>query len=214
MIRVYTTFLFASLSFGFAGFAQHQEILSNDGWEFEKTKYEVEVYSKLLPGYKVKAFKATGLIEGTVEAVTAVVMDIENYVEWYPNCKVGEVLEGSTELEQFRRVEFKLPWPFDNRDAANKLVVSNQADSTWIEILNAADYVPKLKKVYRVGKTEGYWSIVKENETQTRLTYAAVGEPGGIPTWIVNIFLFDSPLEAVNNIREMVKKEQYSGTKS
>ena len=98
MIRIITLFLFISLSVRFVCFAQNQEILSNDGWEFEKTKYEVEVYSKLLPGYEVKAFKATGLIEGSVEAVTAVVMDIENYVEWYPNCKVGEVLEGSSEL--------------------------------------------------------------------------------------------------------------------
>ncbi len=190
--------------------SQNQEILSEEGWQFEKSKYDVEVYSKEISGYKVKAFRASGLIEGSVESVTKVVMDIESYVDWYPNCKVGEVLTGSTELEQFRRVEFKLPWPFDNRDAVNKLIVSNHSDSTWIEILNAVDYVPQLKRVYRVGRTEGYWSIVKESETHTRLTYAAIGEPGGIPTWIVNIFLFDSPLDAINNIREMVKKEPYS----
>ena len=212
MNKTFIAFLGVNLVLGICCLGQNQEILSDDGWELEKTKYDVEVFSKLLTGYQVKAFKATGLIEGSVEAVTQVVMDIENYVEWYPNCKVGEVLEGTTELEQYRRVEFKLPWPFDNRDAVNKLIVSPGQDSTWIEILNAADYKPKLKKVYRVGKTEGYWSIVKESETHTRLTYAAVGEPGGIPTWIVNIFLFDSPLDAINNIRKMVKKEPYSGS--
>jgi len=194
----------------FGAQAQNQEIISNEGWKFEKTKYDVEVFSKSLTGYEVKAFKATGLIEGSVESVTKVVMDIESYVDWYPNCKVGEVLDGSTKQEQFRRIEFKLPWPFDNRDAVNKLVVSNEKDSTWIEILNAAEDYPKQKKVYRVAKTEGYWSIVKESETHTRLTYAAVGEPGGIPAWIINIFLFDSPLEAINSIRQMVKKEEYA----
>ena len=208
--RALWSFLFGACLF-FPIFSQNAEILSDDGWELEKTKYDVEVFSKSLTGYEVQAFKASGLIEGTVASVTDVVMDIENYPEWYPNCKIGEVLKGSTTFEQYRRVEFKLPWPFDNRDAVNRLIVHNHQDSTWIEILNAVDYKPKQRKVYRVESTEGYWCIVKENDTQTRLTYAAVGEPGGIPTWIVNIFLFDSPLEAINNIRDMVKQERYSG---
>ena len=199
-ISIFLLFFFLNV------FSQNPEIMSDEGWRLEKTKYGVEVYGKLLPGYEIEAFKATGLIEGSVESVTAVVMDIENYVKWYPNCKVGEELEGSTELEQYRRIEFKLPWPFDNRDAVNKLVVEHHKDSTWVQILNEAEYVPELKNVYRVGSTEGYWSIVKENETQTRLTYAAVGEPGGIPKWIVNIFLFDSPLEAINNIRKLLEE--------
>ena len=203
-------FLFLSLYFPLVAFAQNPEIISDDGWEFEKERHDVEVYSKSITGYEIKAFKATGLISAPIESVFKVVMDIEGYKEWYPNCKIGETLLQPNELEQYRRIEFKLPWPFDNRDAVNKLVARKMADSIWIDITNEADYVPRLKKVYRVGRTEGYWMIVKEDENNTRLTYSAIGEPGGIPNWVVNFFLFDSPLEAVNNIREMVLKPEYS----
>ncbi|MEM6643813.1 MAG: START domain-containing protein, partial [Bacteroidota bacterium] len=177
--------------------AQNPEIISNEGWSLEKEKYGIKVYSKALTGYEVKAFKASGLIDASVDKVADIVMDIVNYTAWYPHCKVGEVLPGSNDTVQFRRVEFNLPWPFENRDTANKLEMSQSKDSTWITIYDAAKDYPKEKKVYRVEKTEGYWKIVKEGR-QTRLTYAAVGEPGGIPTWIVNIFLFDSPLDAIN----------------
>ena len=196
--------------FPFLGRSQHPEMLSEDGWEFEKAKYEVEVFGKSISGYKIKAFKVTGLIDASSESVFKAVMDIEHYPAWYPNCKVGEVLDQPNELEQYRRIEFKLPWPFDNRDAVNRLIAKKEADSIWIEIVDEAFYTPKLEKVYRVGKTEGYWIITKENEGQTRLTYSVVGEPGGIPKWIINIFLFDSPLEAINNLREVVKDSKYS----
>lgn len=193
------------------GLAQNADILAEEGWELEKTKYEIEVYSKLLPGYDIKAFKATGLIEASVEQVTDVVMDIERYTDWYPNCKIGEELAGSTATEQIRRIEFKLPWPFDNRDAVNILKLKELEEGVWIDILNPEEEYPKEKNVYRVQRTEGYWNITEESTGKTRLTYAAVGEPGGIPNWIINIFLFESPLDAINNIRKLVKKQEKSG---
>lgn len=192
------------LFFSYYSLPQNREILSNEGWELEKSKYDIEVYGKLLDGYEVKAFKATGLIDGSVEEVTQVIMDIERYVDWYPHCVAGVVLEGSTPTEQYRRIEFRLPWPFDNRDVVNKLIAKKIDGDVWVTIENASDYHQELKNVYRVGRAEGYWHIINEGEGKTRLTYAAVGEPGGIPNWITNIFLFDTPLTAINNIREQV----------
>ena len=208
MIR-FTLILIATI-IHFFGWSQHPEMLSPDGWELEKEKCDVKVFGKTITGYEVTAFKVNGLIEAPVESVFKVVMDIEGYTEWYPNCKVGEVLDQPNEHEQFRRIEFGLPWPFDNRDVLNRAVAHHTEDSIWIDIFDAYDYAPKPKRVYRVGRTEGYWIIEKEDGGQTRLTYAAVGEPGGIPKWIINIFLFDSPLEAVNNIREVVKDPKYA----
>ena len=154
-------------------FSQHADMLSDEGWELEKSKYEIEVYGKLLEGYEIKAFKATGLIEGSVAAVTEVIMDIEGYKDWYPNCKEGEVLEGSTPSDQYRRVEFKLPWPFDNRDVVNRLTVDERGDDVWIEIINASDYHEELKNVFRVKRAEGYWHIIKESEHETCLLYTS-----------------------------------------
>lgn len=192
------------------GISQNAELLSNEGWKFEKSKYDVTVFGKNITGYEVKAFKVSGLIDASLDAVYRVVMDIEGYDEWYPNCKAGEVLDQPADSVQYRRIEFGLPWPFDNRESVNKLVATKSTDSIWIDVIDAYDYTEKSRNIYRVGKTEGFWIIEKENESQTRLTYSVIGEPGGIPKWIINIFLFDSPLEAVNNIREVVKRAEYA----
>lgn len=189
---------------------QSKGMVEEAGWEYVKSKHDVDIYSKEIDGYSIKAFKATGLIAAPYQTVTNAVMDIENYVTWYPDCNAGVLLDEPDEWTQYRRIAFKLPWPLDNRDVVNKLLLTTNENEAYIEVIDAADYTPEIKNTYRVKRTEGFWTIKKENENLTRVTYAAIGEPGGVPAWIANIFLFDTPLEAINNLREVVKDKKYS----
>lgn len=188
-------------------YAQDAELLSAEGWELKKEKYGIEIYSKSLEDYKVKAFKASGLIEQDISSVYNALMDIESYSEWYPNCERGGVLEEEGQV-QVRQIVFDLPWPFDPRRAINKIVSRKEGPSIWLEIISAADYLPAQKKIVTIPRAEGYW-LLEPVEGGTMLTYCAVGEAPGVPTWIVNLFIFDSPVEAINNLRQVVTEEKY-----
>lgn len=191
--------------------SQRPALLSDEGWKLEKSKYDVEVYGKAIEGFDAKAFKATGLIDADIFTVYNAIMDIESYSEWYPDCKLGEVLQQASDTVQVRRIVFNLPWPLDDRDAINYMISRQDGEDLWMEIVNAADFAPEQKKVVRIPKTEGYWWLRPEG-SQTRLTYSAVGVAKGIPTWIVNIFLYDSPLSAINNLRAVVNRPEYATT--
>ncbi|MEO9871152.1 SRPBCC family protein [Ekhidna sp.] len=197
----------AYLIFSFCVSAQHPRLISEEGWKLEKTKYGVEVFSKSIEGYELKAFKASGLIDASLFTVYNVIIDIENYDKWYPDCEEGEVLSQNDSI-QMRRIVFKLPWPFYRRDIINGFITESRDDGIFIEVTNAADLIPEKKKTIRVSQSEGYW-LLKEEDGKTRMTYSAVGDASGIPAWIANIFLFDSPLTAIHNIREMVRKPEY-----
>ncbi|MEO1254949.1 MAG: START domain-containing protein [Bacteroidota bacterium] len=189
-------------------FSQDPGLLSDENWESEKIKSDVEVFSKSIDGFDIKAFKAIGFVDADIYAVYNVIMDIENYPKWYPDCESGEVLAQEEDTLQLRKIVFKLPWPFYKRDIINGFVTSHKRNSIYIEIYNAPDFAPEERKVVRVPKSEGYWLLTKQGD-KTKITYSAVGDAPGIPAWIVNIFLFDSPIAAIDNLREMVKKAEY-----
>lgn len=191
-------------------FGQNQELLSDEGWVQKKGKHNIKIYSKKLANYKVKAFKAVGRIEENTDAVYNTIMDIEKYSEWYPDCAFGRVLQEDGQ-KQTRQIVYDLPWPFDARGAVMHVVSRREGDSILIEMINAADYLPEQKKIVRIPRTEGYWLLMPE-EGGTMVTYCAVGEAPGVPTWVVNLFVFDGPIEALNNLRQMAKKEEYKFT--
>ena len=210
MYRKRIASLLFSLFLQFSICAQDPDLISEEDWKLEKSKYDIEVFSKPIDGYKIKAFKATGLVEADIVTVYNVIMDIENYPLWYPDSELGEVLEEKDSL-QVRRIVFKLPWPFYRRDIVNGFLTQLEKDRIYIEIYSASEAKPELKKIVRVPRSEGYWLLQQEGSS-TRIIYSAVGDAPGIPSWIVNIFLFDSPITAINNIREMVRKEEYQFT--
>lgn len=186
---------------------QNPELLSAEGWEFKKEKYDIKIYSKNLENYKVKAFKVIGLVEEDMATVYNALMDIGSYSKWYPDCEFGEVLKEDGQV-QVRQIVFDLPWPFDSRRAINKIISRKEGPNIWLEIVSAADYLPAQKKIVTIPRAEGYW-LIEPVEKGTMLTYCAVGEAPGVPTWIVNLFIFDSPVEAINNLRKVVLDEKY-----
>ncbi|MEQ9403074.1 MAG: START domain-containing protein [Cyclobacteriaceae bacterium] len=189
-------------------FSQSADLQNAEGWELKKEKYEVRVFSKEVEGYKIKAFKAIGKVEADIETVYNVIMDIENYPGWYPDCQEGELIEKTSNQEHLRRTIFDLPWPFDPRDAISRAIGSQVGDKMQIELKNEADKYPVSKKVVRISRTEGYW-LLTEVDGGTEVIYSAVGEAPGVPAWIVNLFVFDGPLNAINNLREVVKEKKY-----
>ena len=88
------------------------------------------------------------------------------------------------------------------------MVSRKEEDNVLVEVINAADYLPTQKKIVRIPRTEGYW-LLEPVDNGTMVTYSAVGEAPGVPTWIVNLFVFDGPLNALNNLREIVTQEKY-----
>lgn len=173
----------------------------------KKEKYGAKVYSKSVEGYKIKAFKVVSEIDADAETIYKVIMDIENYPEWYPDCKKGELLEKTNPDEQLRRTIYNLPWPFDPRDAINRATGRQVGENKWIVLSNEENKIPETKKVIRIPRTEGYW-LLEPIEGSTKIHYSAVGEAPGVPTWIVNLFVFDGPLKAIKNLKEVVKNDR------
>ena len=173
----------------------------------KKEKYNIKIYGKSLEDYTVNAYKVIGLVEEDVTTVYNALMDVESFSEWYPNCEFAEMLEEDDQA-QVRQLVFTLPWPFDPRRAINKIVSRKDDSNIWLEIVSVPDYLPPQEKMVTIPRAEGYW-LLEPVERGTMLTYCAVGEAPGVPSWIVNLLVFDGPLEAINNLRKVVKKEKY-----
>lgn len=62
-------------------------------WNKEFSKEGIDVYTRAIEGTSIKEFKGTGVIDGSIEDVNAVLDNIPALTTWMPDCLVSKVVE-------------------------------------------------------------------------------------------------------------------------
>ena len=85
------------------------------GWEHEKTRDGVVVYTRTPTGSSIKEYKAIAQFEATVQDIEHLIDDVQSHPQWQNKvCKASKVrLENGAKDHIF--VELEVPWPFKNR---------------------------------------------------------------------------------------------------
>jgi hypothetical protein len=194
-------FIFASLAINV--FAQEPE------WNLEKEKDGIKVYTRQLEGRKIKEFKAETTINANIDVLEAILRDVPNYVDWIDKLKFAEIIETVNEDEFYVYSEANIPWPFENRDGVSfdKITKNELNGEIIISTLGVVDKMPEVKGVVRMPESEGYWMLKPKDSAQTDIIYQFYGDPGGgIPEWVINAFLVDSPLKTIANLKEIAEE--------
>ena len=184
------------------------QTISEDEWKLARDKQDIQIYTRQMTNSKLKEYKAYISIRTSVDKVVEVLQDVDNYNKWMVNLKSSKLLNKISEDESYIYSEAKLPWPFDNRDIVNHINVywSVDRDTAALVIHGVSDYVPEKKGIIRMPKSEGIWNISKINNDFVNVEYKYGGDPGGgIPNWVVNIFIVDSPYKTLINMREYME---------
>jgi hypothetical protein len=70
--------------------------------------------------------------------------------------------------------------------------------------------VPEKKGIVRISRSTGKWTIMPEGSGQVKVEYTLHVEPGGnIPSWMVNMFATEGPMEVFKSMRTQVQKPAY-----
>ena len=106
-----------------------------------------------------------------------------------------------------------MPWPVDNRDVVTWQVLRKIEKGYIIEVSSLPDKMKERDDYVRLRVSEGFWLFENKNDGQVKVTYQFQAEPDGLPAWVVNIFIVDSPYNTLRNMREMVKREPYKSVR-
>ena len=201
--------LMCSLLFSFNAFAESKDT----EWELEKSKESIglNIYTRYVKGSDLKAFKAEMTVKQPIGAVFAVLADHDNSCNWIANCAEYQMFEQS-EGANYSYMINEAPWPVTNRDAIVRSVVSQSSDSyeVMITLEGMPKYLPKTEDNIRIPKMDGFWKLIPVDEETTTVIYQVHAEPGGgLPSWLSNSVVVDTPYDTMRGLLKQLKKEKY-----
>jgi hypothetical protein len=184
-------------------------------WKLKTEKEGIRVYAEVVPDSKIKAVKAVGEYNATASELVALLMDIKTSPDWVYHVKSCKMINQVSPSELYYYLEINVPWPASNRDLVVHLKVSQDPDTKVITIDAPAvpGLVPVKKGIVRIDESIGKWTITPLGTGQIRVEYVVHVNPGGsVPSWAVNLFATEGPLEIFKNIRLELQKDAYKNT--
>jgi hypothetical protein len=180
-------------------------------WELVKNENGIKVFLRTVPGSKIKEFKGVTNINSSLDSILAVLDDTEACPKWVHNCKDPVKLSEISFNEGYVYQVIDFPFPVKDRDIILHSVMSQNPDTKEVTIqLNAVpDYISETKNV-RIKKSDGFYLLKPLPDGSVEVTWQHHTDPGGgIPKWLVNSLLVDTPFKTLKNLRQLVNEEKY-----
>lgn len=190
-------------------------IYSQTDWELKKEEDGIKVYLREVEGSKIQEYKAEAILEGKVSSYIAVLKDVNAYKNLYNHAKEVElILENDTFHVHY--IVTDTPWPVKDRDAVYSSTYSQHYGTKTVRINMKMEegYIDENEDYVRMENAEGFWLLNQIDPTKVDITYQMHAEPGGnIPTWTVNMFLVDTPIEDIKMLQERANLDKYANQK-
>ena len=182
-------------------------------WELKVDKEDIRVYTKNTDNSPLKAVKTVCSINTSLTTLTAVLLDINNSIDWVYATKKITLLKQISPGELIYYSELEIPWPVNNRDFIVGLTVLQDEKTKMVTVagMNKPSYLPAYKDIVRIQQSYSKWEITPLQNGQVKIEYELQVDPGGkVPAWLVNMFATKGPFETFKKLREQVKKPVYN----
>lgn len=189
-------------------------LLAQNSWQLAVEKEGIKVYTSTVAGSKIKAIKVQCQLQARASDVVALLLDVESAPDWIYHTKSCQLIRRVSPSELYYHSEVSLPWPAENRDFVAHLKVTQNAQSKVITIdgPSVGGMVPVSKGVVRVKDSKGKWVLTPQAVNRVAVEYTLHVDPGGaIPTWLINMFATQGPLDIIKQMKVQLKKPKYQG---
>jgi hypothetical protein len=181
-------------------------------WKLSSDNDGIKVYTSPVPDSKIKAIKVECEYKATASAFVAVIMDIKGSPEWLYHTKFCRVVKVVSPEEVYYYSEVTLPWPAENRDFVSHLTVSQNPDTKVVLVDGPAvpGVVPLKSGLVRVEHSGSIWEITPAPDGIIKVKYTLHVDPGGeLPSWLINMFGTEAPVQIFKNLRTELQKPAY-----
>ena len=170
-------------------------------WVLKKDKNQIKVYLRNLD-YNSQQYRAETIVEADINSVSSHILDFNNSFKWMYKLKSSKILSKKSDSLFYVYFTIKMNWPLKNRDLVSDVIVSKTENKIIIELNSVPGYVEINPNFERIKDTKSVWKIeyLTKNKTKVSLQSYAVIE--GIPTFISDFFILESPLYSLNNLKD------------
>jgi hypothetical protein len=184
-------------------------------WELVKDKDGIKVFLKTAAGSKIKEFKGVTNVNSSLDSILAVLYDTQACAEWIHNCSQAARLTDISFYEAYIYQVINFPFPVKDRDLILHTVMTQDPETkdVTIKLNSAPDYVSKTGNV-RIKTSAGYYLLKPLPDGTVEVTWQHYTDPGGgVPAWMVNSLLVDTPFKTLENLKKIVHEQKYQEAK-
>ena len=174
--------------------------LDYDNWELKKDKDSIKVYIRNIDE-STKEYRAETIINSDLDNIFNTITDFDNSYKWMYKLNSSEILKKSDTLMYVYFV-VDMNWPLKNRDLVSDAVIKRDIDKIKIEMNSTPDYIPLNSKLVRINKSRSIWNLEKIDDFNTKVTLQSYAVVNGIPIFIMDLFILDSPMYSMTRLRE------------
>lgn len=170
-------------------------------WILKKNKNQIKVYLRNLD-YNSQQYCAETIVEADINLVSSHILDFNNSFKWMYKLKSSEILSKESDSLFYVYFIVKMNWPLKNRDLVSDVIVSKTENEIIIELNSVPGHMEINPNFERIKDTKSVWKLeyLTKNKTKVSLQSYAVIE--GIPTFISDFFILESPLYSLNNLKD------------
>ena len=195
-------------------------LLQADNWELAKESDGITVYTRNVEGSPFLAFKGVTVVEGSVDALVAILYDTIAAPSWLHQCRFAMTLEEMRFDENYVFHIYDLPFPVSDRQLILHSTLSSTERGVRLDMHEAntlcdEKQIDRCQKVnasdlIRIKRSRGHYLFIPLDDKRTKVIWQHHIEPGGsIPGWLANVLVVDVPFDSLSGLRELVKEEKY-----
>ncbi len=191
-------------------FAFFSSANAGEDWELARNEKGVRVYTRKIKGSGFKAFKAVTALSSSMSDIISLLQDVERYPEWMDKVDRAEFIEQNSDTVHTHYLVYGAPFPVSDRDAIYKYIYQSQKENEGVKVI--IECLPDMRAEQdhvRIRNASGYWTLTPVPDDSIEITFMLHMEPGGgIPSWLANKGVVESPWKTLVNIKDKVSNKQ------
>lgn len=190
-----------------------QSSLAQTQWNLKKEKDGIAVYTAKLEDSKFKSIRVVCQFQASLSQLVAVLMQPSLQPEWVLATKQAHLVKQISGARIYYYAEAALPWPMNNRDMVIDLQMSQDPSSKLLTIhANSIDNILPLKEgKQRVPLSQATWLVQPLPNNRMNIEYQIKIDPGGgIPPWMVNLFIAKAPYESFKILSKLLSDKRFA----
>lgn len=183
-------------------------------WSLKKDKDGIKVYTRKLADSKFNAIRVTCKLNGNLSSLASILLQPEIQPEWVIATKTSKLVKQLANNHIYYYNIATIPWPLENRDMVIDLIIHQ--DSLTKKMMIYAGSIDKIKPpvkgLERIPFSQAIWEVtpIAANEIQVDYTLK-INPGGGIPPWVVNMFIAKAPFESFHNLSRIIQEKRFQG---
>ena len=169
-------------------------------WDLRKNQDSIKVYIRNIDN-NTKEYLAETIINSEIEKIYNTIIDFDNSYKWMYKLNSSKILE-KTDTLMYVYFVVDMNWPLKNRDLVSDAVITKKNDEIIIEMNSYPDRIPSNEKLIRIKESRSVWNLKRIDKGRTKVSLQSYAVVEGIPTFIMDLFILDSPMYSMTQLRK------------